>query len=85
MMYTCEEGELGGVRSYSLSDARGMVDAARAKKRAESGKPDAPVRPAMLPMPKGDGRAGEKADAKPLVAGGSGTPLGRAFRKFLGG
>lgn len=77
MMYTCEESELGGVRSYSVTDAKGMI----AAQASRSGKP-------------GDDRLGSgatrSADARPAAqkidgSASGGTPLGRAFRKFIGG
>lgn len=59
MMYTCEESELGGTRSFAVTDAKQMI----AEQAARQGR-------------KGEGKPAEKVKA------GSGTPLGRAFRKF---
>ncbi len=66
MMYTCEEHELGGVRSVSVVDGgRELI----AKKLAERNA----AKVAKPAEPPGERRAGTK-----------GTPLGRAFRKFIG-
>jgi hypothetical protein len=70
LMFSCDDGDLGGVRSFGLADARGMVEEARARKLAESGQ--------------GQKTDRQAAQATPGTTTGNGTPLGRAFRKFLG-
>jgi hypothetical protein len=66
MMYTCEESELGGVRSVSMTDGGREIIA---KKLAER---DAARTAKRNPEP---------AERLPVSKG---TPLGRAFRNFLG-
>lgn len=58
MMYSCEDSELGGTRSFAATDAKDLI----AEQAARRGR-------------KPEGKPAEKS-------AGSGTPLGRAFRKF---
>lgn len=65
-MYTCEDSELGGVQTYGVTDAKAMI-AAQAARQADQ---------------KGNPKGKPKTSAEKMTATGSGTPLGRAFRKF---
>ena len=78
MMYTCDEEDLGGVRKFAGGDAKAIVAEKRAEIEAGGGKKPK-AQPDTRPRNPNPTRRGQA-----VFSPGSGTPLGRAFKKFLG-